>query len=209
MLERLKERVIANDKLKSILLNLMIRPHRARPRWWVRTFVNPFTRKVKRGGCIRRRVRLDIVPFNRFEIGRNSVIEDFATVNNGVGEVILGDRSRIGIGCTVIGPVTIGHDVQLAQHITLSGLNHNYEDIGRTIDSQGVSTAVIKISDDVWIGANSVVLAGVTIGRHAVVGAGSVVTRDIPPYTVCVGNPARVVRQYDFHTKTWVKPENK
>lgn len=209
MFGSIKERIKASEKLKKAVLYVIVRPHRARPRWWVRTFVNPFTRTVKRGGCIRRSARLDVVPFNRFTVGCRAVIEDFSTVNNGVGDVLLGDRSRIGIGCTVIGPVTIGNDVQLAQHITVSGLNHNYEDVNRTIDSQGVSTAEVKIGDDVWIGANSVILAGVTIGNHVVVGAGSVVNRDLPSYSVCVGNPVRVVKQYDFQTGAWIKAEKK
>jgi acetyltransferase-like isoleucine patch superfamily enzyme len=71
-----------------------------------------------------------------------------------------------------------------------------------------VSTSLITIEDDVWIGANSTVLAGVTIGRHSIVAAGSVVTRSVPPYSVCAGAPAKVVKQYDFEQKAWVKPAN-
>ena len=62
----------------------------------------------------------------------------------------------------------------------------------------------IKIENDVWIGANSVVLPGVQIGNHSVIGAGSIITKDIPPYSVAVGNPARIVKRYDTDLKEWV-----
>lgn len=58
----------------------------------------------------------------------------------------------------------------------------------------GVSTSPITINDDVWIGANAVIAAGVTIGKHCVIGAGSVVTKDVPDYSVAVGNPAKVIK---------------
>jgi acetyltransferase-like isoleucine patch superfamily enzyme len=61
------------------------------------------------------------------------------------------------------------------------------------------SKASIAIEDDVWIGANAVILPGVTIGRGAVIGAGSVVTKDVAPYTICAGNPARVMRARSLH----------
>ena len=63
----------------------------------------------------------------------------------------------------------------------------------------------IKIENNVWIGANSVVLPGVQIGNHSVIGAGSIITKDIPPYSVAVGNPARIVKRYDMDLKEWVK----
>jgi len=68
-----------------------------------------------------------------------------------------------------------------------------------------VVTKQISIADDVWIGANCVVTAGVTIGKHAVIGAGSVVTKDIPPFSVAVGNPARVIKKYNSETNSWEK----
>ena len=161
--------------------------------------------KRSKGSVIYRSVRKDIFPWQPFSLGRQSVIEDFSTIANAVGGIIIGDRTRIGLGNTVIGPVLIGNDVNLAQNIVLSGLNHNYKDISQTIKAQGVSTSTICIEDDVWIGANSAVLAGVVIGRHSVIGAGSVVTRDIPPYSVALGNPAKVIRMYDPKTGEWVK----
>jgi acetyltransferase-like isoleucine patch superfamily enzyme len=66
----------------------------------------------------------------------------------------------------------------------------------------------IVVEDGVWIGGGAIITAGVHIGRNAVVGAGAVVTKDVPPYSVAIGNPAKVVKQYDFELKKWVKVSN-
>jgi len=143
------------------------------------------------------------MPFNNFVLGADSTIEDFCTVNNGVGDVIIGDRTRIGMNNVLIGPVTIGNDVMLAQNIVLSGLNHGYEDITLPPHNQPVTKKKIIIEDEVWVGANSVVVAGVTIGKHSVIAAGSIVTKDVPPYSVAVGNPAKVIKHYNPQTRVW------
>ncbi|GAB2536918.1 hypothetical protein GCM10027085_29430 [Spirosoma aerophilum] len=109
----------------------------------------------------------------------------------------------------VIGPVTIGTQVILAQHVVLSGLNHSYEDIQLPIRDQPVTVRPITVGDACWIGANVTITAGVTIGRHSVVAGGSVVTRDVQPYTVVGGNPARMLKYYDESTKRWVKADSK
>jgi acetyltransferase-like isoleucine patch superfamily enzyme len=87
----------------------------------------------------------------------------------------------------------------------ISALNHNYEDVEKSIADQGINIQTVIIENDVWIGANSIILAGVHIGKHVVIGAGSVVTKDIPPYSVALGNPARIVKQYDVEKKQWIK----
>lgn len=204
----LKEKIKSNDKIKKLVHWSILIPNQTRPRLWIKYLVNPFYHKKGKGAIIRRRTRMDIVPWNRFELGTNSTIEDFSAINNGVGSVIIGDRTKIGLSNTIIGPVTIGNDIRLAQNITLSGLNHNYEDINIPIHEQGVSTAQINIEDNTWIGANVVVVAGVTIGKHSIVAAGSIVTKDIPPYSVAVGNPARIIKQYNFETSKWEKIKN-
>ena len=93
------------------------------------------------------------------------------------------------------GGVTIGDHVLVAHRCTFFSDDHQFEDPERLILDQGRRPAPIRVEDDVYFGANVVVLAGVTIGRGAVIGAGSVVTHDIPPLAVAVGSPARVVRQ--------------
>ena len=85
--------------------------------------------------------------------------------------------------------------MNLAQGITVTALNHNFADANKRIDEQGVSTNAVTIEDDVWIGANAVILPGVTIGNHCVVAAGAVVTKDVPPHSLVAGVPAKVIKQ--------------
>ncbi len=199
----LKEKLKSNPKLKKLALWMLMPKNQARPRLWVKWFVNPLKHKKGKGSLIRRRTRMDVMPFNNFEIGRDSTIEDFSTVNNGVGDVIIGERTRIGLGNTLIGPVKIGNDIMFAQNIVLSGLNHGYVDISMPISDQPVETKPIVIEDEVWIGANAVVTAGVTVGKHSIVAAGSVVVKDVPPYTIVGGNPAKPLKHYNFDTGEW------
>lgn len=193
----------SNPKLKKFVHWCLIPRHQARPRLWVQWFVNPFFHKKGKGTTVCRRTRMDVLPFQPFSMGDYSTVEDFATVNNGVGPVHIGHHTRIGIGNTIIGPVTIGNNVILAQNIVMSGLNHNYTDVNQPIYLQGETTAMITIEDDCWLGANVVITAGVTVGKHSVVAAGAVVTKSIPPFSVAVGNPARVIKQYNPETKAW------
>jgi acetyltransferase-like isoleucine patch superfamily enzyme len=201
----IKEKIKSNPRLKQLTLRLLTPANQARPRTWVKWFVNPFFHKKGKGALIRRRTRIDVLPFQPFVLGDYSTIEDFATVNNGVGPVIIGAYVRIGIGNVLIGPVRIGDNVIIAQHVVMSGLNHGYEDPITPIALQPCTTAEIRIGDDCWIGANAVITAGVEIGKHSVVAGGSVVTRDVPPYTIVAGNPAKPIKQYNHEKKVWEK----
>jgi acetyltransferase-like isoleucine patch superfamily enzyme len=195
----------SNPKLKKLAHWLMIPTGQARPRLWVRLLVNPFIHKKGKNTIIRFSTRMDLFPFNKFEIGNNCIVEDFATVNNGVGDVFIGNNVGVGLSNVIIGPVKLGNYVMLAQNIVISGLNHGYENVTMPPRIQKVVTKQITIEDEVWIGANCVITAGVTIGKHAIIGAGSVVTKDIPQFSVAVGNPARVIKKYNFETKSWEK----
>ncbi|WP_106530718.1 acyltransferase [Chitinophaga niastensis] len=201
-----KDKIKQSPRLKQLVLYMLMPRNQARPRTWVRWLVNPFLHKKGKGALIRRRTRMDVLPFNSFSLGRYSTIEDFATINNGMGAVTIGDNVRVGIGNVLIGPVTIGNNVIMAQHVVLSGLNHGYTDPDVPVSLQPCSIAAIQVDDDCWIGANSVITAGVHIGKHAVVAGGSVVTKDVPAYSVVAGNPARVIRQYQAATGKWEKP---
>ena len=201
----LVDKIKQNPRLKKLAHRLLIPANDHRPRLWVRWFLNPFKHKKGKGSIVRYNSRMDVFPFNDFRLGEKSVIEDFATINNGVGDVLIGDYTMIGIGCVVIGPVKIGDNVMLAQNIVVSGLNHGYEDVSLPPSRQKEIRKQIIISDDVWIGANSVITAGVTIGKHVVIGAGSVVTKDVPDFCVAVGNPARVVKKYSAEDQAWKK----
>jgi acetyltransferase-like isoleucine patch superfamily enzyme len=200
-----KEKIKNNPALKQMVHRLLIPKGGAAPRLWVKWFLNPFLHKRARGSKIRWRTRLDVLPFNRFELGQNSTIEDFCTINNGVGDVLIGDNSLIGMSNVVIGPVTIGNNVIMAQNIVVSALNHEYRDVNLPIQQQKILTAPIVIEDDCWIAANAVITSGVTVGKHSVVAANAVVTKSIPPYSVAAGNPAKIIKKYDFEVKDWVR----
>lgn len=194
-----------NQKLKSFILKILLVTNQARPRWWVKVFLNPFFNNISRGSIIRRKARLDIVPFVPFTVGNKTMIEEYACLNNGLGEIIIGENSSIGIGNTIIGPVHIGNNVIIAQHVTISGLNHSYDNINIAIRDQQCTTTLIKIEDECWIGSNAVIVAGVTVGFHSIIAAGSVVTKSIPPYTLVGGNPAKIIKKYDFEMNEWTR----
>jgi len=194
-----------SPRLKKLVHWMLIAPGDYRPRFWVRNFANMFFHKKGKGARIRRRVRMDVLPFNKFELGEQSVIEDFSTVNNGVGDVFIGKNTLVGMSNVLIGPLHIGDNVIMAQNIVMSGLNHIYEDIRVPIVQQNVTTSLITIGDDSWIAANVVVTSGVSIGKHCVIAAGAVVTKNVPDYSVAAGNPARIIKQFDHTAGAWVR----
>jgi len=191
--EALRQGLKGSPKLKRWIDYLIMNQRDARPRWYVRLLA-PLYQHRGRGSKIYHSVRMDTPPYRRFWLGRRSVVESYCCINNAVGDVTIGDYTRIGIHCTVIGPVCIGSHVNLAQGITVTALNHNFGDAARRIDEQGVSTKPVVIGDDVWIGANAVILPGVTIGNHCVIAAGAVVTKDVPDYTLAGGVPAKIIK---------------
>lgn len=203
MIMTILSKIKSNPKLKRIALFLLIPKNDNKPRLWVSLFLNPFKHKKGRNTIIRRRTRLDVFPYNKFELGDNSTIEDFSTINNGVGDVFIGNNTIVGIGNTIIGPVCIGNNVMLAQNIVISGLNHGYKDVSISPAFQKVECKSIYICDDVWIGANSVITPGVRLGKHSIIGAGSVVTKDVPEYSVAVGNPAKVIKLFNPDASKW------
>lgn len=118
----------------------------------------------------------------------------------------IGDRSNFGrdLHIVCVGSVDIGSDVLAADNVFIADSYHAYVDSDQTVLDQGMAPArPVKISDGAFLGVNTVVLPGVTIGARAYIGAGSVVTKDIPPYTVAAGNPARVIRHWDASHRRW------
>ena len=114
----------------------------------------------------------------------------------GVGLVVgegtyIGPRAILGAG----GGIVIGKRATFGAAVHVLAENHAFDDTSQPIQQQGVTRRGISIEDDVWVGNAVIILDGVTIGRGAVIGAGSVVTRDVPANSVAVGNPARVIRQ--------------
>lgn len=137
----------------------------------------------------------------RIVLGGSISIGTHCHLNRGALLETYGGQIYIGDHCTVNpysvlyghGGLRIGNFVRIATHCIIVPANHSFDRLDMPIASQPTKAVGITIEDDVWIGANCVVLDGVTIGKGSVIGAGSVVTKSIRPYSVCVGNPARVI----------------
>lgn len=194
-----------HPKLKSFLHYLLVHPYTSRPRWWARTFIIPFVIKRGKGSIIRRKARLDIIPSKKITLGKKSVIEDYTIINNGMGDIFIGNYTHVTSRVKLVGPVTLGNYVTIGSGAQITGLTHNYLDVTRPIAKQGVTPNRTVVEDDVWIGGNSCINQGITIGTHSIIASGSVVTKNVPPYSVVGGNPARILRQYDFEKQEWTK----
>ena len=134
---------------------------------------------------------------NRVTIGKYAIIRPSNIYGGPIGEgLTMGDNSNIGpynyIGCS--GKITIGNNVMLAPRVSIYAENHVFDHPEILIRDQGVEKKEVIIEDDCWIAANSILLAGVTIGRGSVVAAGSVVTENVPPYSVVAGVPAKWIK---------------
>lgn len=110
-------------------------------------------------------------------------------------QLTIGDYSGVGINCEVYGPVTIGRHVMMGPEVVIYTSGHRFDRIDIPIMEQGASeTRPVKIGDDVWIGRRVIILPGVTIGEGCVIGAGAVVTKDVQPFSVVGGVPAKVLK---------------
>jgi virginiamycin A acetyltransferase len=141
----------------------------------------------------------DSVRGSVIEIARGAVIDSFVKIKpaGGPGDVHIGEGTTINSGCVIYtgNGVSIGRNCAVAANCTFASVNHEYRDASRPIVEQGFmpSRGGIVIEDDVWIGANTVLLDGAVLGRGCVVGAGSVVRGTLQPYSVNAGNPARAI----------------
>lgn len=129
-------------------------------------------------------------------VGQNVNIEHGAYF--GSGRLIeIGDNSGIGVDCHVPSDIKIGKDVMMGPETLIIGRNqnHRFDDLSIPMRLQGYKdTPPVVIEDDVWLGARVIVLPGIRIGTGAIIGAGAIVTKDIPPFAICVGNPARIIK---------------
>lgn len=135
-----------------------------------------------------------VVLGKRVHIYRGTIIE----TGHG-GKVIIGDYTYIFANCNLngyVGNVRIGNYVMISAHCGFAPYQHKLDDLSRPMSTQKLtSKGDIVIEDDVWLGMGVKVMDGVRIGRGAVIGANAVVTKDIPPYSIAVGVPARVIRK--------------
>jgi acetyltransferase-like isoleucine patch superfamily enzyme len=106
----------------------------------------------------------------------------------------MGQRCSINPFAVLAGKIRMGNMVRIASHVSLFGFNHGHEDLDKPFCQQPCTTRGITIGDDVWIGANAVIVDGVAIGSHSLIAAGAVVTKDVADYAIVGGNPARLIR---------------
>lgn len=131
----------------------------------------------------------------RVKMAKRIVLDDNVEVRNRTKEILEIDSGvSINRNTVIRGKVHIGCNCSIAPNCMIVGTNHRFTDLELDIKDQGNTIKGIEIKSNVWIGANSVILDGVTIGTGTVIGAGSIVTKDIPPYSVAVGNPCRVIK---------------
>ncbi len=148
-----------------------------------------------RGCDVRLGLRLALAPRGRLHVGEEVVFERDATLEC-AGQLSIGDRCIFGHHCTVAAKesIEIGHDCLIAEMVSIRDHDHKFDDFAVPIRDQGSACAPVRIGNNVWLAARVVVVKGITIGDGAIIGAGAVVTKDIPPGAIAVGVPARVVK---------------
>ena len=139
---------------------------------------------------------LQIDKTSKITIGDNTRIGYSTQLMTYGGNIKIGSECVINQNCILYGHggLEIGNNVIIAAHTIIIPANHNYGNIEKPIMYQGESRKGIKIESNVWIGANCVILDGVTIGSGSVIGAGSVVAKSIAKNSIAVGNPANVIK---------------
>lgn len=170
-------------------------------------------------------IRAFLKRHRKLNVGRNLLINrsEYVTISAGgvLGEntkllcylaadhiphIIIGENFHATRNLTIqcANKVEIGDNVLVASDVIIIDYNHGLNPLTNSyLDNPlDVSTGVI-IRDGVWIGNNVTILGGVTIGQKAVIAAGSVVTKDVPDYTIVAGNPAKVIKQYNFEKQQW------
>jgi acetyltransferase-like isoleucine patch superfamily enzyme len=166
----------------------------------------PRSLKLGRSVSLHDYVYIDALSTKGIDIGDNVTIREHAILEcTGVlrfpGEgLTIGNNVGISQYCFIAarGYIKIGDNVQFGPSVTLFSENHNFEDPGILIRNQGVRRKGITIEDDCWLGTGSKVLDGVVIGKGSVIAAGAIVTKDIPPYSIAAGVPAKVIKKREI-----------
>jgi len=160
---------------------------------------------LERGVTMDGTMRNGIVLGDHVKIGPYSTLLGAPISNLGEG-ITIGANSAVDaysfIGSS--GPVTVGENVIMGQHVCFHPENHNFDRTDIPIKDQGTVRIGITLEDDVWVGANVTFLDGAYVGRGSVIGAGSLVRGRIPPYSIAVGAPAKVIRSRSQHDLTAV-----
>ena len=130
-------------------------------------------------------------------VGDNSNLRHYSILSPGHGYIKIGKRCSIGAFNYLDGNggLEIGNYVRFGPHCSVFSANHTFSNLDKPIGLQKLKYEKVVIEDDVWIGANSVILAGVNVGTGSVIAAGSVVNRDVEPYSIYAGSPAKLIKK--------------
>ena len=148
----------------------------------------------------------DKLRFGELKCGKNCTFENNAILAPRNGKIIIGNNVFIGTNVLIQSfdnvSIEIGEDTKIAKDTNIFASNHNIDNLDtRYKEEVGIG---IRIGKNVWIGSRVIILDGVNIGEFSIIGAGSVVTKDVPPYTIWAGNPAVIIKRYDFESSKWV-----
>lgn len=177
------------------------------------TFIKVKTNHLDSGGG-ENYIGFDVKFVNRgtVTLGRSVIIRPSTRVYAGNSQslVSFGNGTEIGEHSTISSnnSIVFGNNVLTGPHIFIADHNHAYENPLLPVSIQGVkcnTTDEVVIGDGSWLGTNVVIVGNVHIGKHCVIGANSVVTKDIPDYSVAAGIPAKVIKKYDFEKEKWVR----
>jgi maltose O-acetyltransferase len=127
-------------------------------------------------------------------VGKDVTVHSGVTFGSGA-NIEIGDYSSLNVDCSIANDTIIGRDVMMGPEVLILSGSHSFQRIDIPMREQGApARRAVRIGDDVWIGARSILLPGVVVGNHCIVAAGSIVTKEVPDYAVVAGNPARIVR---------------
>lgn len=158
------------------------------------------------------------MPFLQLSGCKNIKIGDNTTIlsncrlavygNSSESNITIGNNCYIGFGFSALSSakanINIGNNVLFASNVLVTNENHGIDpEIEIPYMDQKLSAKNVKIGDGCWIGEKVCILSGVSIGQKSIIGAGSVVTKSVPSYSIAVGNPAKILKQYNFETKRW------
>jgi len=136
----------------------------------------------------------EVLSPDKIEIGSHVRFYRGVSLSPGGTHIDIGPQTHFAPYCVLYGPLTIGSHCAVAAHVVFASVGHGYSRTDIPMVEQPSTKNEIVLENDVWIGANAVVIGGVTIGEGSIVGAGAVVTKDVPPYSVVGGVPARIIR---------------
>ena len=157
---------------------------------------------------------VQIIGLNGTQIGQGSCIADHAWLNiclrDGEPRLFIGRRVLVGRNSMLssCGRLEIGDHCLLAPRVFVSDADHVYSNIARPYMDQGATSGAVVVEENCWLGIHAVVTGSITVGRGSVIAANAVVVRDVPPFCVVAGVPARIIRMFNPETNAWESVDN-